>query len=125
MTLAKISLHYILKSSNIYLSGFVSLLAPECAVCFCFCVCVISNQSINKKPYCLSDLNILTPCRKNTQKAPSGTKVPRPRLEICRSKISVSKITHQMLRDHPVSQRNKAIKGAVVVEVGGNGEEKI
>ena len=25
---------------NIYLYGCISLLAPECAVCFCVCMCV-------------------------------------------------------------------------------------
>ena len=41
---------------------------------------------------------------------------------MCRSLISVSKLTHQVLHDHPFSQRNKATKRAVGVEVGGNGE---
>ena len=38
---------------------------------------------------------------------------------MCRSIISVNKITHQMLLDHPFNQRNKATKRAVGVEVGG------
>lgn len=44
---------------------------------------------------------------------------------MCRSIILVSKITHQMLHDHPFSQRNSATKRAVGLEVGGNGEEGV
>ena len=41
----------------------------------------------------------------------SGTMVPR--LDMCRSIISLNRITHQMWRDHKFSQRNKATKRAV------------
>ena len=50
----------------------------------------------------------------------SVTKVPR--LDMCRFIISLSKITHQMWRDHLFSQRNKAAKRVVEVEVLGVGQ---
>ena len=41
----------------------VSLLGPECAVCFCvmccLCVCVVLNQSTSKKPHYVLDLSKL------------------------------------------------------------------
>ena len=40
---------------------------------------------------------------------------------MCRSITSLSKITHQMRRNHSFSQRNKT-KGAVGLEVGGDRE---
>ena len=51
------------------------------------------------------------------------TYIKVPRLDIYRSMISLSGITHQMWHDHSFSQRNKTSKIAVEVEVGGNGEE--
>ena len=39
------------------------------------------------------------------------------RLDLCWSIISLSKITHQMWRNHPICQRNKPAKGALRVEV--------
>ena len=44
--------------ANIYLYRCVSLLAPECAVCFYVYVFVISNKSTSKKPH-VSDLGKL------------------------------------------------------------------
>ena len=41
---------------------------------------------------------------------------------MCRSIMLLSKRTHQMWRDDPFTQRNKTIKRAVGVDVGGNGE---
>ena len=49
--------------------------------------------------------------QKNTQQGPSGTKVPR--LGMCRSIISLSKIILQMQCDRPFSQKNKTTKRAV------------
>ena len=46
-------------------------------------------------------------------------------LDIYRSIISLSEITHQMRHDHPFSQRKKTSKIAVEVRVGGNGEEEL
>ena len=43
---------------------------------------------------------------------------------MCRSIISLSKIAHQMWRDHPFSQRNKTTERAVGVGVEGNREER-
>ena len=57
------------------------------------CVCVISNQSTSKKPHYVSE---------NTHQVPSGTKVPR--LDMCRSILSLSKTAHQMWHDHLFSQ---------------------
>ena len=54
-----------------------------------------------------------------TQQGPSGTMVPR--LDMCRSTISLCKITHQKWCDHPFSQRNKTTKRAVGMKVGGVG----
>ena len=88
---------------NIYLYGCVSLLAPECAVCVCVCVCVflcvISNQSTSKKPH-VSDLSKLDALLHKTC-------IRVLRLDMCTSRISLSKIAHQMWHDHPFSQRNK------------------
>ena len=42
---------------------------------------------------------------------------------MCRSIISLSKITHQTWHNHPFSQGNKTTKRAVGVEVGSNDEE--
>ena len=49
---------------------------------------------------------------------PTSTKVPR--LDMCRSILSLSKIAHQMWRDHPFSQRNKT-----TVEVGVGGDREV
>ena len=68
---------------TINLYGCVSLLVPEYAVYLCLYVC-------------------------ETQQGCSGTKVPR--LNIYKSIISLSKITHQMWHGHPFSQRNKTSK---------------
>ena len=54
----------------------------------CVFLCVISNQSTSKKT-----------------KGPSDTKVPR--LEMCISIISLSKIAHQMWRDHPIQPKKQ------------------
>ena len=45
------------------------------------------------------------------------TRIKVLRLDICTSMI-LSKIAHQMWRDHPFSQRNKATEWAVGVGVG-------
>ena len=44
------------------------------------------------------------------------------RLAVCRSIISLIKITHQIWRNHPFSQNSKTIERAVGVEVVRNGE---
>ena len=41
---------------------------------------------------------------------------------MCRSIILLSKIPHQMWRDHPLSQENKTTERAVGVGIGGNRE---
>ena len=52
---------------------------------------------------------------KNIHQVPSGTKVPR--LDMCRSIISLSKTAYQMGHNHPFSQRSKITERAV----GGGG----
>ena len=47
------------------------------------------------------------------------TRIAVLRLHMCTS-ISLSKITHQIWRNHPFIQRNKTTEGAVGVGVGGN-----
>ena len=58
----------------------------------------------------------LTPGCINTRQGPSGTKVPR--LDMCSSIISLSKIVYQIWHDHPISQRNKTTERTVGVGVG-------
>ena len=79
-------------------------------------VCVIPNQSTNKKPQWVPDFNKLNSLLHKTY-----TKVLR--LDMSRSIISLSKITHQMWRDHPFIQRNKTTERAVGwgLEVTGKG----
>ena len=62
---------------------------------------------------CQTSVN-LTPC---CIKVPSGTKVPR--LDMCRSILSLGRIAHQMWYDHPFSQRNWTTERTIGVEVGG------
>ena len=81
----------------------------------CVFVCVISNRSTCKKPPYVSDLSKLDALL-HTQQGPSGTKVPR--LDMCRSAISLSKTTRQIWHHYPFSKRNLATKKAVGVEVG-------
>ena len=68
----------------------------------------------------MSDVNKLPALFYKTQQDPSGTNVLR--LDMCRSTISLSKITHQMWPDHPFSQRNKITKRAVGLKVSGEGK---
>ena len=48
----------------------------------------------------------------------TNLKVVRP--DMCRSIILLSKITHQMWRDHTFCQRNKTTEGVVGVGLGGD-----
>ena len=77
-------------------------------------VCVTSNQSTNKKTNVLhlSKLALL-----------HKTHIKVLRLDMCTFMISLSKIAHQMWRDHPFSQRNKTTQWAVRNGIGGNREE--
>ena len=45
-----------------------------------------------------------------------------PRLDTSRSIISLSRMTHQMWRNHPLGQRNKTAIRAERVEVGRGGQ---
>ena len=78
-------------------------------------VCVISNQNTSKKPHYMSDLSKFDALLHKTQQDHFGTKVPG--LDMCRSIILLSKITHQVCSDHPFSQRNETTKRAVGVEL--------
>ena len=69
-------------------------------VCVCVCVCARSNQSTSKKPHHVSELSKLNALLHKT-----CIKVLKH--DMCTSMISLSKITHQMWHDHPLSQRNK------------------
>ena len=97
---------------SICLYECVSLLALKCVaclcvhvcVCVCVCVCVISIQSTSKKPQYVPGLNKLDALLHKTYS--KVLLVLRYQFSI----ISLSKITHQMCRDHPLSQRNKTSK---------------
>ena len=45
-----------------------------------------------------------------------------PRLDMCRSILSLRKIAHQMWRDHPFSKRNRTTERTVGVRVRGDRE---
>ena len=64
--------------------------------------------------YLYAYVSLLAPV---TMVGPSDTMVPR--LDMCRSIISLSRITHQMGHYHPFNQHNKAAKTAVGMEVAG------
>ena len=83
-------------------------------VCVCVCVCVCDIRSVYQHEKCVMCQTSVT-----LLQDPSDTKVSR--LDMCRYIISLSKTTHQKWRDHPFSQRNKTRKGAMGVEVGGDG----
>ena len=72
---------------------------------------MISNQITDRKSHYVSDVTKLDALMDKTPPGPSGTNVPR--LSMCRSIISLRKITNQMWRDHPFSQKNKATKRAM------------
>ena len=87
----------------------------------CVCVFVISKQSTGKKPHYVSDVSKPDLSNSvNTHQSPSGSKVPR--LDMCRSILSLSKIAHQIWHDQPLSQRNRTTGRTVAVEVGGDKE---
>ena len=60
----------------------------------------------------LGKLDVLTPL--------SCTQIPR--LDMCRSILSLSKMIQQLWCNHPLSQRNKTIKKVVGMEVAGDGK---
>ena len=64
--------------------------------------------------YLYAYVSLLAPV---TMVGPSDTMVPR--LDMCRSMISLSRITHQMGHYDPFNQQNKAAKRAVGMEVAG------
>ena len=79
---------------NIYLHGCNSLLVPECAVCVYMCVCVCDIKSeYQKKSHYVSDLSKLDTSLHETQ----STVLQVPRLNRCRSIISLSKITSNLV----------------------------
>ena len=84
-----------------------------CAVCVC--VCVSDQIRVPAKSHITCQLSKLIVC---THKI--CIKVPR--FDMCTSMISLSKIAHQMWREHPFSQRNMTTEWAVGVGVGGNRE---
>ena len=81
----------------------MSVYWPLSALCVFVCVfvCVISNQSTSKKLHYVSDLSKLDILLHKIHKF--------PRLDMCRSIISLSKVTHQMWHNHlPFSQRKSS-----------------
>ena len=82
---------------------------------FVVCLCMISNHSTSKKRHYVSQLSKLDTLLHKTH-------IKVLRLDMCRSIISLSKITHQMWCYHPFSQRNKTTERTVGVGVGGNRE---
>ena len=75
----------------------ISLPTPECAVWHsaCLCVCVISNQSAIKKPHYVSDLSKRDVLLHKTHiKVLLVYILKVPRLNMCRSIISLSKTAH-------------------------------
>ena len=93
-------------------------LSVQCVfVCVCVCVCVSVCVGYQiREPYYVTDLSKRDTLVHKTHIGPSGTKLPR--LPMCRSIISLSKIIHQMWRDHPFSQISKTTEIAVGVGVG-------
>ena len=76
-------------------------------------VCVMSSQSTSKKPHYVSDTSKRGALLHKTHQCSSGTKVPK--LDLCKSILSLSKIAHQMCHDHQLSQRNRATERTVGV----------
>ena len=82
----------------------VSISWPLCVVCLCL-VCVISNEnSISKFDALLC---------KTLSKVLLVLRYQDPRIDMCRSITSLSKIKHQMWHNHPFSQRKKVTKRSV------------
>ena len=92
----------------------LSVLCVFGCVCVCECDIKLKHQS---KPHYFSDLNKLV-------KLLHKTHIKVLRLDMCRSIISLTKITHQMWRDHPFSQRNKTTERAVRLGAGGSKERE-
>ena len=103
-----------------------SVLCVCVCVCVCLCMCDIKSEYQQKSIVCVRP-------RQTWHQDHFGTKVPR--LNMCGSIISLSKIAHQMWCNHPFSQRNKTIERAVggggwrrqerKEEGGGGGMDKI
>ena len=94
--------------------------------CVCWvslCVCARDQIRLPSKNeiMCQTSVNLMTCCIK--PQARSGTKVTT--LDIYRSIIWLSEITHQMWLNHRLSQRNETSKIAVELKVGGNGKERL
>ena len=98
---------------NVYLYGYFIPLVPVCVVRLCLLTCLISNQSNSKKPRHLFSLSKLMPCCKKTHY--NVLVVLSTRLSMCRSIMSLNKITYQMWYNHPFCKRNKTTK---IVENG-------
>ena len=87
------------------------------------CCCEHITGGVNI--YLYWSVSVLTPvcvggCVWNTQQGPPGVTMV-PRIDMCKSMI-LSRVTHQMWRNHPLKQWNKATKRAVGVEdIGGSG----
>ena len=80
------------------------------SLCVCMCWCNIKSKYQQKTALC-GKLDALLHKTHITRQGPSGTKVPR--LDMCRSIISLSKIAHQVWRNQSFSQKNKTTEKAV------------
>ena len=85
-----------------------------CVLWVCMYMCMYQYQSTSKKRN-VSGLSTWRLNAWNTRQGPSGNKVQK-----CRSILSISKITHQMWRDHPFSQRHRTTEWAIGMGVGGD-----
>ena len=97
---------------NIHLYGCVSLLTSDHAVCLCLCLDVWYHIRVLAKKQIMSQTSVNSMlCFIKHTAGSLSTKVPR--VDMCRSIVSLSKLTNQMWQNHPLIQRNKATERAV------------
>ena len=79
-----------------------------CVLCGCVCMYDIESEYQQKTTLCVRPQ--WTWCLVAWYESPSGSMIPR--LSMCRSIITLSKIAHQMWHDHPLSQTKKTAERA-------------
>ena len=86
------------------------------------CVCVRYQIRVPVKRHIkpLTSVNLTSCCIKHNQGS-SGTKLPRLDMS-CRFILSLSKIAHQMWRDHPIQPKEQTTERAVGVVVAADRE---
>ena len=106
-------------------TGDVSIYLYDCVLVYrvcCVYLCVSYQiRVLAKARLCVRPQKTWCLFAWNPHQGPSCTKVPR--LDMCRSIITLSKIAHQMSYNHLFSQRSKTTERAVWVGVGGDMEE--